>query len=437
MKKSTTVLAMTAAAALLISTAAHADPKFYFRYVSGGANTGFSEPEKPTEPEAPKPEEKGVLNISGGFLSHADYNGNGLIDAGDHVTAQWTLKNAGKGEVRGISSAATFLIEDRELGGIVWSSSSTPLSCADSLSPGASMTCSASIVVTNGMLPSSRSKTYLSAQFGMNMPENVDDITGDSGIDSIPLGAEMLVEISGWPNVFETPYQLRLGDRFSVEFDLQSANGEPFSEYAFDVQIPELNATVPASCGNTSSPDWSGRCTATIALTPGHRTTLFSGFPESYSLSYQIIQKQMGGYPTNKKMAENVFMEGSMPYGYEQLNLVAFTLTAPPTLDGDFEISAVINNDSNEYLRSWEFDVDLGLDIKFKNICPNNTNFTPTQLVNCKSTLKLTEAQKSTIKNFFTSTTSETLNYSVVMGKENGFESGVQVGRYGSFVISW
>ncbi len=421
----------------MLATSAYAEPKFYFRYASGGKTIDVSQPENPVEPEMPQPEKKGVLNISNGYLSHSDYNANGIIDSGDHVSVQWTLRNTGKGEIRGISTAATFLIEDRGIGGIVWSGGSTPLSCATTLAPGASVVCSTSMSVTAGMLPSSRSESYFSVFFGMSMPDNVDDITGDSEINSIPLGSEMLVEVSGSPNVFELPHQLKLGEKMSMEFDLRSGNTDPFYDYAIAVRIPELNTTIPANCGDTSTPDYFARCTASLPLTETHRSLLYAGFPDNYALSYEIIQTKMGGYPTGKKLAEYTLMEGPVQYGYTQLDLSSLSISAPAYLDGDFVINAMIQNNTTDYFRGWEYDIDLGLDVKLKNICPNNVNFSPNQTVKCTTTMKLTETQINTIKSFFYSSSSATLNYSAMLGKENGSESGVTTGPYGSFDISW
>ncbi len=145
----------------------------------------------------------------------------------------------------------------------------------------------------------------------------------------------------------------------------------------------------------------------------------------------------MAGFPTNKTIAEGVLAEGLLPYGSKQPELSLFSLTPPDTLDGDFEVSAVIRNSSSEYLRGWEFDIDVGLDVKFKNICPDYVNFTPNQTITCTKTMKLTEAQQNNIKSFYYLGNTTTLHYSLMIGKENGHESGITIGPYGSFDISW
>lgn len=422
----------------MLATSAYAEPKFYFRYVSGGTAINVSQPENPVEPEMPQPEKKGVLNISNGYLSHSDYNGNGLIDAGDHISAQWTMRNTGKGEIRGISNSVTFLIEDRGMGGIVWSSPATSLSCGTTLAPGASTVCSTSMPVTAGILPSNRTDAYFTAHFGMTMPENVDDITGDSTLlESIPLGSELLLELKGSPSV-AGPNNLFSGSAIGISFQLQADSREPFLDYAVKVKIPELDDEINAYCSYMNIPNsFTSMCNGTLPINFLHKAVIYEGSPDRYQLSYEIIQTKMAGFPTNKTIAEGVLVEGLLPYGSKQPEITSFSLTAPATLDGDFEISAVIRNNSSDYLRGWEFDIDVGLDVKIRNICPDYVNFTPNQTVTCTTTMKLTEVQQDTIKSFFYLGNSTTLNYSLMLGKENGAESGVTTGPYGSFDISW
>lgn len=423
----------------MLAFSAQAEPKFYFRYISGGKAISVSQPEGPVEPELPKPELKGVLDISGGYLSHADYNGNGVIDAGDYVSAQWTMRNTGKGEIRGISSSVTFLIEDRGLGGIVWSSPATSLSCGTTLAPGATTVCTTSIPVRAEILPSNRTDAYFTAQFGMTMPENVDDITGDSTLlESIPLGSELLLELKGTPSVAGSSHDLFSGSVIGISFQLQADSREPFLDYAVKVKIPELDDEIFVYCSYMNIPNnFTSMCNGTLPINFLHKAAIYEGLPDRYQLSYVIIQTKMAGFPTNKTIAEGVLAEGLLPYGSKQPELSLFSLTPPDTLDGDFEVSAVIRNSSSEYLRGWEFDIDVGLDVKFKNICPDYVNFTPNQTITCTKTMKLTEAQQNNIKSFYYLGNTTTLNYSLMIGKENGHESGITIGPYGSFDISW
>jgi len=423
----------------MLATSAYAEPKFYFRYASGSTTINVSQPENPVEPEMPQPEKKGVLNISNGYLSHSDYNGNGIIDAGDHVSVQWTLRNTGKGEIRGIATEAIFNIEDRALGYISWSGASTSLSCANNLAPGASMTCSTSMVVTDGILPSNRADTYFTAQLSMSMPDNVDEITGNSTLqEGIPLGSELLLELKGSPSVAGSPQYLFSESAIGISFQLQADSREPFLDYAVKVKIPELDDEINANCFYMNIPNnFTAMCNATLPINFLHKAAIYEGSPDRYQLSYEIIQTRMAGFPTYKTIAKGVLVEGLLPYGSKQPELTSFSLTALATLDGDFEISAVIRNNSSDYLRGWEFDIDVGLDVKIKNICPDYVNFIPNQTVTCTTTVKLAQAQQNTIKSFFNSGNSTTLNYSVMLGKENGSESGVTTGPYGNFEISW
>lgn len=423
----------------LLASSAYAEQKFYFRYVAGGKTINVSQPELPVEPEIPQPEKKGVLNISNGYLSHSDYNGNGIIDTGDHVSVQWTLRNTGMGEIRGIATAAIFNIEDRALGYISWSGASTSLSCANNLAPGASMTCSTSMVVTDGIMPSNRSDAYFTAQFSMSMPENVDEITGNSTIqEGIPLGSELLLELKGSPSVVGSPQYLFSESAIGISFQLQADSPEPFLDYAVKVKIPELDDEINANCFYMNIPNnFTAMCNATLPINFLHKETIYEGLPDNYQLSYEIIQTKMAGFPTNKTIAEGALIEGPLRYGSKLPEISSFSVTAPATLDGNFEISAVIKNNSSDYLRGWEFDIDIGLDVKLKNICPDIVNFTPNQTVTCSTSMKLTQAQQNTIKSFFNSGNSTTLNYSVMLGKENGSESGVTTGPYGSIDISW
>lgn len=103
--KKTSLFAL-ACAALLSSTAVQAEPKFMFRYVSGGMNSGFQQPEKPTEPEPETPEtpenpdapfdpaQVSIQNFDAQYLPAAG-NTTGQVTVNDLVNVSFEIRNDG------------------------------------------------------------------------------------------------------------------------------------------------------------------------------------------------------------------------------------------------------------------------------------------------------------------------------------------------------
>lgn len=96
--KKTSLIAL-ACAALLSSSDVQAEPKFIFRYVSGGANLSVSQPQEPVEPETPEdpmfnPDLVFLQNLSANYIPAAG-NTSGEVAPGDTIRIAFDLKNEG------------------------------------------------------------------------------------------------------------------------------------------------------------------------------------------------------------------------------------------------------------------------------------------------------------------------------------------------------
>ncbi|MGO1162305.1 hypothetical protein ACTOV4_10150 [Brucella sp. C7-11G] len=386
----------------MMAGSAHAEPKFMFRYVNGGAALQTTTPEpEPEVPVTPEPPKNTILQISKGTLGHFDANANGIVDAGDTITASFPIRNSGNYAATGIGGNMSFVLNSPY--GIYFNTD-IQMNCPSILAAKANGTCSASLHITSNMVPNSgRSDYAFRAWFSNFSFENMQDMTGETDTDSLPIGSQMLVEIAGYPDVNFGFRDFKIGETTIISFNLDTANGEPFSDYAFDVRIPELNAVVQADCGDTSTPAWSGRCTASFALNNAQRTKFYENWPENYSLSYEIIQREMGGYPVQKRLASNGMASGDTPYGYEMPQISGFNVLAGNTIDDSIIIIGSISNNSDDYLRGVRFDVDLGLDVVIADFCPAVNKMLPHQKnVSCNTMpIRLTEAQKAKLRGFF------------------------------------
>lgn len=163
---------LTAACAALLSTSAHADSKFVFRYVSGatGAVTAPVEPTEPTEPT--KPEGRARIEIDRGLLSHLDTNGNGVIDEGETVTATFTIRNIGNATSDQITTdIAVWGVNGENFSPGGWAS----VACSSAtLAPGATAECASSLVVPDYFvdIPAEwgRDNYFLYASFNIGAP---------------------------------------------------------------------------------------------------------------------------------------------------------------------------------------------------------------------------------------------------------------------------
>lgn len=422
----------TAATALLATSAlisaSQAAPTFMFRYVSGGASVASAKPVEPTEPETPQPPQQTTLDVSGGVLTHFDGNGNGLIDAGDRVSATWTLANVGAVDAKGVGATAVFLIEDRSMGWTSWNSAPTALSCPATIAPGAKATCAASIDVTGGMLPSSRANAVFSANFGISSAENVENFTGDSNVEALPLGSEMLAAVSN-VRVTASPTQFSLGETFKLEFDVGSANGDPISDFAFQVRLPEWNGqTINAMCvGN--------RCTASTVLTPPVRNAIYAGFPTTYEHRYEVIQTKMGGYPSNKNMTSAAYASGPLFYSNNPADIKISGMIGPgDTLDDPFIVALTIGNRSGNFIKDAVYDIDFGYGI-IVSACSNFKNMTPNQPdTPCNARASFTEAQKTMIRLFHGGQIAN-MSPRLILRSINGSIDGTQLASLGSFIV--
>lgn len=162
----------TATYAILLSTSAHADTKFIFRYVAGTSIASVEQPTEPTEPETPeKPQGRARLEIDRGLLSHMDTNGNGVIDEGETVTATWTVRNIGDAPAQISADDANFGVRGENISSGAWAS----VACSSAtLAPGASTKCVSSLILPDYLvdIPAEwgRENFFLSASFNLGPP---------------------------------------------------------------------------------------------------------------------------------------------------------------------------------------------------------------------------------------------------------------------------